>query len=79
MLGLTIAAVQTGNGHHFALLTDEQKSGAVLYTLADFRPGILSLAISKLAVVVLLTSITNPSLKHKMFLWSMTGGACCSC
>jgi hypothetical protein len=73
MLGLTIAAVQAGNGRHFAVLSDEQKSGAILYTLAGFCPGIFSFAIPKLAVVALLTRITNPSRKHKIFLWAMTG------
>ena len=71
MLGLTIAAVQAGNGRHFALLSDEQKSGAILYTLAGFCPGILSFAIPKLAVVALLTRITNPSKRHKIILWSI--------
>ena len=74
MLGLTIAAVRAGNGRHFALLTDEQKSGTVLYTLAGFCPGIFSFGVPKLAVVALLTRITNPSRRHKIFLWSMTGG-----
>ncbi|RYN92430.1 hypothetical protein AA0120_g4874 [Alternaria tenuissima] len=74
MLGLTIAAVQAGNGRHFALLSDEQKSGAILYTLAGFCPGILSFAIPKLAVVALLTRITNPSKRHKIILWSISGG-----
>lgn len=73
MLGLTTAAVRAGNGRHFALLTDEQKSGAVLYTIAGFCPGIFSFGVPKLAVVALLTRITNPSRRHKMFLWSMTG------
>ncbi|CAN9258538.1 unnamed protein product [Alternaria alternata] len=75
MLGLTIAAVQAGNGRHFALLSDEQKSGAILYTLAGFCPGILSFAIPKLAVVALLTRITNPSKRHKIILWTGTFSA----
>ncbi|KAI4618412.1 hypothetical protein J4E80_005010 [Alternaria sp. BMP 0032] len=74
MLGLTIAAVQAGNGRHFSVLTDEQRSGAILYTLAGFPPGIFSFGIPKLAVVALLTRITNPSRKHRIFLWAMTGG-----
>jgi hypothetical protein len=74
MLGLTIAAVKAGNGRHFALLTTEQKQDAILYTLAGFCPGIFSFGIPKLAVVALLTKITNPSRKHKIWLWFMTGG-----
>lgn len=74
MLGLTIAAVRAGNGRHFAVLTNEQRSGAILYTIAGFCPGIFSFAIPKLAVVALLTKITNPSQAHKTFLWCMTSG-----
>ncbi|KAI4951286.1 hypothetical protein J4E91_003995 [Alternaria rosae] len=74
MLGLTIAAVQAGNGRHFVVLSNEQKSGAILYTLAGFLPGIFSFGIPKLAVVALLTRINNPSRKHRIFLWAMTGG-----
>jgi hypothetical protein len=74
MLGLTIAAVRAGNGRHFTTLTDNQKSDAILYTLAGFCPGILSFAIPKLAVVALLTRIMNPSQRHKVFLWAMTVG-----
>lgn len=72
MLGLTVAAVRSGNGRHFAVLTNEQRSGAILYTIAGFCPGIFSFGIPKLAVVALLTKITNPSRKHKIFLWVMT-------
>ena len=74
MLGLTIAAVQSGNGRHFDLLSDTQRSSAVLYTLAGFCPRILSFAIPKLAVVALLTKITNPGRKYKIALWVMAGG-----
>ncbi|KAF2875905.1 hypothetical protein BDV95DRAFT_591327 [Massariosphaeria phaeospora] len=74
MLGLTIAAVRSGNGRHFATLSVEQKSGAILYTIAGFCPGILSFGIPKLAVVALLTKITNPSRAHRIFLWLMTSG-----
>jgi len=72
MLGLTVAAVRSGNGRHFALLNNEQRSGAILYTIAGFCPGIFSFGIPKLAVVALLTKITNPSRKHRIFLWVMT-------
>lgn len=74
MLGLTIAAVRAGNGRHFATLTNEQKSAAILYTIAGFCPGIFSFGIPKLAVVALLTKITNPSRRHKIWLWIMTSG-----
>lgn len=74
MLGLTVAAVRYGNGQHFALLNDKQRSGAIMYTLAGFCPGVLSFGIPKLAVVALLTRITNPSHRHRSFLWLVTGG-----
>jgi hypothetical protein len=74
MLGLAIAGVRAGNGRHFVLLTDEQKGKAILFTISGFCPGIFSFGIPKLAVVALLTRITNPSRKHKIFLWAMTGG-----
>lgn len=74
MLGLTIAAVAAGNGRHFSSLTDDQKSRAILYTLAGFCPGIFSFGVPKLAVVALLTRITNPSRRQMAFLWSITGG-----
>ncbi|KAF2833249.1 integral membrane protein [Ophiobolus disseminans] len=73
-LGLNIAAVRAGNGRHFVLLTDEQKSGAIKWTMAGFCPGILSFGIPKLAVVALLTKITNPSRMHRIFLWCMSSG-----
>ena len=72
MLGLTVAAVRSGNGRHFAVLNNDQRSNAILYTIAGFCPGILSFGIPKLAVVALLTKITNPSRKHRIFLWAMT-------
>jgi hypothetical protein len=72
MLGLTIAAVKSGNGRHFSTLTTEQKQGAILFTFSGFVPGIFSFGIPKLAVVALLTKITNPSRKHRIFLWAMT-------
>lgn len=74
MLGLTVAAVRYGNGQHFALLNDKQRSGAIMYTLAGFCPGVLSFGIPKLAVVALLARITNPSHRHRSVLWLVTGG-----
>ncbi|KAH6866912.1 integral membrane protein [Alternaria rosae] len=74
MLGLTIAAVQAANGCHFAVLSDEEKSGAIFYTLAGFPPGIFSFRIPKLAVAALVTRLNNPSRKHRIFLWAMTSG-----
>jgi len=74
MLGLAIAAVTAGNGRHSATLSDEQKSGPILYIFSCFCPGIFSFGIPKLAVVALLTRITNPSPRQRIFLWSITSG-----
>lgn len=71
MLGLAIAGVKSGNGQHFVMLSNEQKSGAIFYTIAGFCPGVLSFGVPKLAVVALLTKIMNPGRKHKIFLWTM--------
>jgi hypothetical protein len=67
----SIMAVRSGNGKHFALLTDEQKSGAILWTMVGFCPGILSFGIPKLAVIALLSRLMNPSRKHRIFLWTL--------
>ncbi|KAF4839726.1 hypothetical protein CGCSCA4_v010879 [Colletotrichum siamense] len=63
------AAVSYGYGHHVDTLTPEQKSGAILWSVAGYPPGLLSFGLPKPAVVVLLTRILNPSKWHKRFLW----------
>ncbi|KAI1840245.1 hypothetical protein JX265_013037 [Neoarthrinium moseri] len=73
--GFSIAAVQSGNGRHFDTLTLEQKSGAILYTMVGFSPGVFSFGLPKLSAVALLTRILNPSKAHKIFLWVMS----CTC
>ncbi|KAK4233520.1 hypothetical protein C8A03DRAFT_19421 [Achaetomium macrosporum] len=70
-VAFSVMAVQSGNGKHFAILTTEQKSGAILWTMVGFCPGILSFGIPKLAVVALLSRLMNPSRIHKIFLWSL--------
>lgn len=67
----SILAVRSGNGKHFALLTTEQKSGAILWTMVGFCPGVMSFGLPKLAVVSLLTRLLSPGRKHKIFLWTM--------
>ena len=62
-------AVNSGNGKHFAILDLEQKSGAILWTIVGFCPGIMSFGLPKLAVVHLLTRLMNPSRPHRIFLW----------
>ncbi|KAF2197616.1 hypothetical protein GQ43DRAFT_380589 [Delitschia confertaspora ATCC 74209] len=68
-LGLSTAAVKSGDGKHFQLLDLDQKSGAIKYTIAGFCPGIFSFALPKLAVISLLTKLLNPSRIHRIFLW----------
>lgn len=70
-VGFSIAAVHSGNGRHMAVLTPDQISGAVLYTILSFPPGILSFGLPKLAVVHLLSRLLNPGRVHKIFLWSL--------
>ncbi|OHF02017.1 integral membrane protein [Colletotrichum orchidophilum] len=65
-------AVSYGYGRHADTLTAEQKSGAILWSIAGYPPGLLSFGIPKLAVVALLTRILNPSRWHKRFLWALS-------
>lgn len=67
--GLSTVAVRYGNGKHFSLLTTEQQEYTILYTTAAFCPGVISFGLPKLAVVILLTRLLNPSRYHKWFIW----------
>jgi hypothetical protein len=51
------------------VLTEEQLSGAILWTMVSFVPGVLSFALPKLAVVALLTRMMNPSRWHAIVMW----------
>ncbi|TLS28553.1 hypothetical protein PpBr36_01430 [Pyricularia pennisetigena] len=64
----TIAVIH-GNGRHMAALSQDQQSGAILWTTVGFVPGLLSFGLPKLAVVSLLTRLLNPKRFHKWFLW----------
>ncbi|WQF80753.1 hypothetical protein CDEST_05767 [Colletotrichum destructivum] len=64
-------AVSHGYGRHVDTLSPEQKSKAILWSLAGYPPGLLSFGLPKPAVVVLLTRILNPSKWHKRFLWTV--------
>ncbi|KAF6836672.1 integral membrane protein [Colletotrichum plurivorum] len=66
-------AVSYGYGRHADTLTPEQKSNAMLWSVAGYAPGLLSIGLPKPAVVALLTRILNPSRFHKWFLWSLAG------
>ncbi|EFQ34572.1 integral membrane protein [Colletotrichum graminicola] len=71
-VGTAIAAVSYGNGRHFDLLNPEQKSGAILWTIAGFPFGVMSFGLPKLAVVSLLNRIMNPTRKHAIFMWCLS-------
>lgn len=77
-VGFSCAAVASGNGKHFAILTLDQKAGAILWTMVGFLPGILSFALPKFAVVALLTRLLNASKAHTVFLWCLTSLCCIS-
>lgn len=62
-------AVSYGSGRHAALLTEDQFSHAILWTMVAFLPGILSFGVPKLAVVALLTRMLNPSRIHAIIMW----------
>lgn len=53
------------------MLTTEQHSKAIFWTVMGFGPGVMSFGIPKLAVVAFLTHIMNPSRIHKIALWGM--------
>ena len=74
-VGLSIEAVQWGNGRHFAALDVEQKQNAIKYTMFGFVPGIMSFALPKFAAVLLLNRLMNPSRLHRMFLWFLAFGS----
>lgn len=70
-VGTLAVAVSHGYGRHVDTLSPEQKSKAILWSLAGYPPGLLSFGLPKPAVVVLLTRILNPSKWHKRFLWTV--------
>ncbi|KAB5522977.1 integral membrane protein [Coniochaeta sp. 2T2.1] len=71
-VGFSCAAVNSGNGKHFSVLSLDEKSGAILWTMVGFLPGVMSFGLPKFAVVALLTRILNASRTHTIFLWTMT-------
>ncbi|KAI2466522.1 hypothetical protein F4781DRAFT_350300 [Annulohypoxylon bovei var. microspora] len=71
VVAFSIISVQSGNGSHISTLTPDQISGAVLWTMVGFVPGVLSFSIPKLAAIYLLTGLLEPSLMHRRILWTM--------
>lgn len=64
-------SVSYGNGRHFAVLSLEQKEGAVKWMISAYVPGIMSLGFPKLAVISLLTKLLAPAKFHTWILWIM--------
>lgn len=64
-------AAQSGNGKHFAILSEDEMSGSILWTIVGFCPGVMSFGLPKLAVIFLLTRLMNPGKPHKILLWVM--------
>ncbi|KAJ0117329.1 integral membrane protein [Diaporthe amygdali] len=70
-VAFTTAAVASGSGKHFEVLTESQHSKAIFWTVMGFGPGVMSFGIPKLAVVAFLTHIMNPSRVHRIIMWMM--------
>ncbi|KAI2618195.1 hypothetical protein GGR54DRAFT_606409 [Hypoxylon sp. NC1633] len=70
-VAFSIAAVASGNGKHMGTLSLDQISGAVLWTMVGFIPGVYSFGFPKLAAIALLTKLLNPSSTHRTFLWCL--------
>ncbi|RYP07953.1 hypothetical protein DL765_008974 [Monosporascus sp. GIB2] len=74
-VGFQVKSVQSANGKDIDMFTPEEEARVIHWSLIGFAPGILSLAIPKLAIVALLTRILCPSRAHRVFLWCL-GGVC---
>lgn len=62
-------AAKSGNGQHFAILSEDEMSGSILWTIVGFCPGVMSFGLPKLGAIFLLTRLMNPRKPHKIFLW----------
>lgn len=70
-VGLTVVSVQHGDGRHMDVLTTDQKSQVLLWTIAGFFPGILAFTLPKLAVISLLCRMLSPSRTQRIFMYSL--------
>jgi len=62
-------AIKYGGGRHLLTLPPDYVPKAIYYTVVSFVPGVLSFTIPKLAVVILLAKILDPSRLHKIIMW----------
>lgn len=70
--GLATAYVAAGGGRHPYYLGLPQFSKAVRLAVISNVPGIISVAVPKLAVACLLVRLLNPPISHKIFLYALT-------
>ncbi|KAK4039654.1 hypothetical protein C8A01DRAFT_16397 [Parachaetomium inaequale] len=66
---LTAIAVSYGVGRHVTTVPQEDIRHAMHYTIVSFMPGILSFAIPKFAVIILLAKLLNPGRWHRVIMW----------
>lgn len=71
---LTVA-VKSGYGCQQSTLSSSQLSTSIMFIMADFAPGLLSIFMPKLAVVALLIRTMNPSPRQMWFLWRIVVGS----
>jgi hypothetical protein len=70
-VAFTTKSVENGTGRHLAVLTPQQMSGAILWTMVAYQPSLQAFTVPKLAVIALLVRLLNPSRAHRIFLWTM--------
>ena len=70
--GLATAYVAAGGGRHPYYLGLPQSSKAVRLAIISNVPGIISVAVPKLAVACLLVRLLNPPISHKILLYGLS-------
>jgi hypothetical protein len=68
---LATIAVNNGNGQHMPSLSYEQQSATVMWTTATFCPGIMFFGLPKVAIVILLVRLLDPSKWIRRMFWIM--------
>ncbi|KFA54274.1 hypothetical protein S40293_07831, partial [Stachybotrys chartarum IBT 40293] len=70
---LATLAVVHGNGRHMPALSEDDQSAVIMWTTAAFCPGILFLGLPKIAIVLLLDRLLDPTKFVRIFLWGIVG------
>ncbi|KAI1881562.1 hypothetical protein JX265_000388 [Neoarthrinium moseri] len=68
---LETKAFSSGAGRHIQTLTDQQITSSLYWYAVSSWPGVLSLCLPKIAIVVLLCRLLNPRPWHRALLWSL--------